>query len=100
MRTGQHLGLRVLFSALAAFSLSTLAYVVEGFLTPGDYSGNGSVWLLPADAAALVLGLLAGFHASSRLRIVLIVPALLSCCFWAFVPDGWWVHAPPLSGGR
>ena len=86
------MSLRMLFSALAALSLSTLAYVVWGLLTPGDYFGNGSVLVLPT--IAVLFGLVAGFHASSRLRRVLLVTAVLSLCFWAFVPDGWWVHPP------
>ena len=46
-------------------------------------------------AVSFLVGLVAGFHASSRLRRVLIVSAVMSLCFWAFVPDGWWVHPPP-----
>jgi hypothetical protein len=86
---------RLLFSAVAAFSLSTVAYVVWGFLTPGDFFGNGSVLVLPTIAVGFALGLVAGFRASTRLRAVLLVLAVLSLGFWVFVPDGWWAHPPP-----
>lgn len=85
----------LLFSAVAAFSLSTVGYVVWGCLTPGDFFGNGSVLVLPTIAVSFVLGAFAGFRASARLRRVLLVWAVLSVAFWVFAPDGWWVHPPP-----
>jgi hypothetical protein len=85
----------LLFSAVAAFSLSTIAYVVWGCLTPGDFFGNGSVLVLPTIAVSFIFGAFAGCRASVRLRRVLLILAVLSVAFWVLAPDGWWVHPPP-----
>jgi len=94
MRT-HHISLRLLGSALAAFCLLTFTWVVWGFLTPGDFFANGSKLVPPTLGIAATVGVIVGFRLSGRARIVLLVAALLSLCFWIFIPDGWWAHGPP-----
>jgi hypothetical protein len=90
----QHISYRFLGSALAAFCLLTLTWAIWGFLTPGDFFANGSKLVLPTLGIAGLIGAIVGFRISGRARIVMLVAALLSLCFWIFVPDGWWAHGP------
>jgi hypothetical protein len=90
----QGTGIRLLSSLLCAFLLCTIAYVVCGLLTPGDYFANGSVLADVSLILAVAVGLIAGFRASRPWRIVIFAGGIASLCFWIFVPDGWWAYGP------
>ena len=90
MRAHQ-ISLQLLVGVLAAVFLFTAAWVVWGFVTPGDYFANGSNLLLPTLVLGTAVGLIAGFRASGRVRTVFFVVAVVSACFWIFVPADWWV---------
>ena len=90
----QDMGIRLLSSLLCAFLLYTIAWVACGLLTPGDYFANGSGFAEVSLMLAVVIGLIAGFRASPRWRIVIFAGSIASLCFWIFVPDGWWAHGP------
>lgn len=92
----QQVSLRLLGAMLSAVCLFTAAWVVWGFATPGDYFANGSSLLLPTLVLATAVGLIAGFRASGRVRTVFLVAAVVSACFWIFIPAGWWATPPPL----
>ena len=88
--------LRLITAALGGFCFVTIAEVIWGFLTPGDYFANGSPLLLPSVIASLTLGLYLGIKASGRLRVAIFVLSVACMCYWVFVPVGWWVK--PLRG--
>ena len=81
-------------SLLCAFVLFTLGWILWGYFTPGDFFGNGSALVTPSLAVSAILGLIAGFRAAGRWRILILVVAAASLCFWIFAPDGWWAHEP------
>jgi hypothetical protein len=90
-----NIGIRLLGSVLCAFCLCTVGWIVWGILTPGDYFANGSVMVKPSLLLAGLIGLVVGFRASGRWRILTLVVSIASLCFWIFVPEGWWAKAPP-----
>jgi hypothetical protein len=87
--------IRVLMVALAAFCLGTICWIAWGLETPGDYFANGSVMVDPTLIAAVLAGLFVGWKA--RMRVVISCATIASLCFWLFVRDGWWAHAPPFG---
>lgn len=88
------LSFRLVNAAVAAFCLYTLALAIWGFVTTGDDFANGNKFSFPSLVGASVLGLFVGFFLSGRSLFVLLFAAMLTLCFWVFVPDGWWVIGP------
>ena len=90
-------GRRAFWWALGTFVGGTLCWVVWGALTPGDYFGNGSLWVLPSLVTAGAAGGYVGSRTRSRgrgLRITLSVFGALFLLFWIRAPDGWWAKPP------
>ncbi len=86
------------FAIVGAFCAITIWHIGLGVVTPGDVYGRvgGPLpgWLF---LMALAGGFFAGEKARFRLRIVIILLAVASVCYWAFAPSGWWVKRPPSS---
>ena len=88
--------IRAGLAILACASATTVAWIVVGLLTPGDYWANGSWFALPFLALAAGAGAFLGAKVRRRaVRIVVIVAGTLSGLFWTTVPSGWWAKGPP-----
>lgn len=91
----KHLGLRVLYALMGAFTGMTACWIVWGLVTPGDFFANGNplAWVTVLGVGAG--GAYAAFMARSRsLRIALAVATMTCTVFWLAVPNGWWARAP------
>ena len=66
-----------------------------GLLTPGDYLANGNSFVFPSLGVAAFVGLIVGFRATVRLRVLIFAAIIASLGFWILVPEGWWAKAPP-----
>jgi hypothetical protein len=84
--------IKYLFALLTIIVLSNGWDVVWGFLTPGDYFGNGSSWLLPSLVICIIFGAVLGRYIQAKIFQYIIYVLLIGCIyFWIFTPDGWWV---------
>jgi hypothetical protein len=77
--------------------MATLAWIVWGVLTPGDYFGHGSVLAVYFSALfSGVIGLILGWRAKGHIALTtILVCAILSTAFWCLARDGWWAKPPP-----
>jgi hypothetical protein len=79
------------------YFMATLAWVVWGVTTPGDYFANGALLSVGLSVAfAGVIGLILGWRAKGRIaRAAILAVAILSTAFWCLAQEGWWAKAPP-----
>jgi hypothetical protein len=89
----------VLWTALGAFAGLTLAWLLSGLLTGGDFFAGGSPLPFALAAAGGAVGGWAGWKARRRtIRVALAAAAVAALLFWVAVPSGWWaVPLPPPS---
>jgi hypothetical protein len=80
---------------LCAFCFFTITWIVWGLLTPGDYFANGNSFAFPSLGVAALVGLIFGFRATVRLRLLIFAASIAGLGFWILVPEGWWAKAPP-----
>jgi hypothetical protein len=87
--------LRLLLTVSGCLAAASLAWMMWGLLSPGDYfaGGNPTVW------GTLLIAGMGGGYMGSRLEargpaMLLLVIAAFCVGFWLIVPDGWWAAAP------
>jgi hypothetical protein len=84
---------RLTTAVLNGFCFFTIAEIVWGLLTPGDYFANGNPLLVPTVIGFVIVGIYLGVRATGR-GIIWIFAITVACfCYWAFVPFGWWVKS-------
>ena len=76
----RNIGIRSVGSLLCSFVLFTVVWILWGFLTPGDFFGNGSLLVKPSLAVGAIVGLITGFRAGGRWRIFVFGVAIASHC--------------------
>ena len=88
-----------MFALTGAFVGVTLAWILFGLFTPGDFFAGGRVIVGPVVLGAGGLGSWLGARAGSTApRVTIVVLALLCILFWVAAPDGWWASRPPRPG--
>ena len=81
----------------AGYFMATLAWIIWGVTTPGDYLGDGAGLSVGISVAfAGIIGIVLGWRAKGHIaRAAILTLAILSTAFWCLVRDGWWAKAPP-----
>jgi peptidoglycan/LPS O-acetylase OafA/YrhL len=79
-----------------ALAAASVAWLIWGLTTPGDYFGGGN----PALWFTLVAAALCGGYGATRIHsrwgaAALLFAAALCILFWVAAPDGWWASPPP-----
>ena len=80
------------------YFMATLAWIVWGVTTPGDYFANGAVLSVGLSVVfAGIIGVILGWRAKGHIaRTAILALAILSTAFWCLVRDSWWAKAPPM----
>jgi VIT1/CCC1 family predicted Fe2+/Mn2+ transporter len=80
----------------SGYFLATLAWIVWGVATPGDYFANGAVLSVGISVAfAGISGIVLGWRAKGHVaRTAILALAIFSTAFWCLVRDGWWAKSP------
>lgn len=95
-RRGTGRGWRVLWVLAGAFCAASLAWMLWGVTSSGDFFGGGSPVVLGTLVLASGAGGVVGARLRSRRAQIAVGVGVAACAlFWIFTSDGWWAVAPP-----